>query len=247
MLECPCTNDINTPPTKLLNPWYDMKLNITCKYTSLHRLDLWSSFFYINSEVAHSMIDADYYQNSSDRFPILGISRPNVPNQPNTNEITMTCPVQPATNHYGPHPSNHPDQKELTNIIYSLDEGASGSALFVMCTDGVLRTLTPDCEVIDAIGLPPRLIKACIDRDTFDQDLEDMFRGADGTRVSQEQWWKPDPSLLPPPMTAEESAWAKEDYEENKKLIQENIRKRVSGETKPCGVVIRSDFDISPK
>lgn len=159
----------------------------------------------------------------------------------------MTCPARPSTNHYGPDPNNHPDQKELSNIICSLDEGASGSAPFVMGTDGVLRTLTPDCEVIDAIGLPPRLIKAFLDRDTFDQELEDMFRAAGGTKVSQEQWWKPDPSLLPPPMTAEENAWAKKNYEENKEIIQENIRKRKSGETKPFGFVVESDFDISFK
>lgn len=166
----------------------------------------------------------------------------------------MTCPAPPATSRYGPDPNNHPDQKELSNIIRILDEGASGSdstsigpAPVVMGTDGVLRTLTPDCDVIDAIGLPPRLIKAFLDRTTFDQGIEDMFRGADGTKVPQAQWWKPDPSLLPPPMTAEDKARVKKDNEGNKEIIQENIRKMRSGELKPCGVVIRSDHDISPR
>ncbi|KAE8352573.1 hypothetical protein BDV28DRAFT_134971 [Aspergillus coremiiformis] len=152
-----------------------------------------------------------------------------------------------AYSHYGPDPGNHPDQKELSNIVENLHAGSYGTARFVMGTDGVLRTLTADNDVIDAIGLPPRLVKAFLDRTSFDPEIADVFRGADGTKVPQEQWWKPDPSLLPPPLTAEEKEWVKKDYEENKEIIQENIRKRERGETKPCGVVIRSDYDVSPR
>ena len=159
----------------------------------------------------------------------------------------MTCPAPPATSRYGPDPNNHPDQKELSNIMSKLDTGSKGNAPFVIGTDGVLRTLTLDNDVIDAIGLPPRLIKALLDRTIFDQEEEDKFRGADGTKMSQEQWWKPDPSLLPPPLTAEEKAEAEKDYEENKDIIEENRRKMASGELKRCGVVIRSDWDISPR
>ena len=166
----------------------------------------------------------------------------------------MACPTPTANSHYGPDNDNHPDQKELTNITRNMDDGTSGSddtsigpAPLVLGPDGVLRTLTPDCDVIDAIGLPPRLIKAFLDRTPFDQKTEDMFRGADGTKVPREQWWKPDPSLLPPPMTEEEKARVKQDNEENKEIIQENIRKMNSGELEPCGIVILSDYDISPR
>jgi hypothetical protein len=159
----------------------------------------------------------------------------------------MACPASPATSRYGPDPNNHLDQKELSNIISNLDCGSDGNAPFVLGTGGVLRTLTPDCDVIDAIGLPTRLIKAFLDRTTFDQGTEDMFRGADGMKVPREQWWKPDPSLLPPPMTAEATARVEKDNEENKEIIQENRRKMESGELEPCGVVTRSDYDISPK
>lgn len=152
-----------------------------------------------------------------------------------------------ASSRYGPDPNNHPDQKELTNTIRNLYSGPDGTAPFVMGTDGVLRTLTPNYDIIDAIGLPPRLIKAYLDRSLFDQEIEDMFRGADGTKVLQEQWWNPDPSLLPPPLTAEEKAWVKKNNKENKEIIQENLSKIESGELKPCGVVIRSDHDISPR
>ncbi|EAW09081.1 uncharacterized protein ACLA_078290 [Aspergillus clavatus NRRL 1] len=136
----------------------------------------------------------------------------------------MSCPVLPTLRHYGPDPNNHPDQKELSNIISDLHTGSDGNAPFVIGTDGVLRTLTQDCDV-----------------------MEDMFRGAIGTKVPQEQWWKPDPSLLPPPLTAEEKARVKKNNEENREIIEENIRKMESGELKPCGVVIRSDFDIRPR
>ncbi|KAE8132827.1 hypothetical protein BDV38DRAFT_287422 [Aspergillus pseudotamarii] len=159
----------------------------------------------------------------------------------------MTCPAPPAPSRYGADPNSHPDQKELSNIISNLNSGSDGNVPFVIGTDGVLRTLTPDCDVIDAIGLPPRLVKAFLDRTTFDKEIEDMFRGADGTKVSQGQWWKPDPSLLPPPMTAEEKARVERDNDENKEIIQKNIRKMESGELKPCGVIIRSDYDISPR
>ncbi|OGM47937.1 hypothetical protein ABOM_002717 [Aspergillus bombycis] len=152
-----------------------------------------------------------------------------------------------ASGRYGPNPNNHRDQQELSNIMRNLKSSSDGTASFVMRADGVLRTLTSDYDVVDAIGLPPRLIKAFLDREVFDQDIEDMFRGADGTKVFQEQWWKPDPSLLPPPLTAEENAWIEENTEENIEIIQENTRRMESGELKPCGFVIRSDHDISPR
>ncbi|GIK02016.1 hypothetical protein Aspvir_006059 [Aspergillus viridinutans] len=72
--------------------------------------------------------------------------------------------------------------------------------------DGVLRYLTADRDVIDAIGLRPGLIKAFLDRMPvpFSQEAEDIFRGVDGTLVPREQWFNPDKSLLPPPLPEEE-------------------------------------------
>ena len=154
----------------------------------------------------------------------------------NQNEI-MT-----VTSYYGPDPNNHPDQKELSNIFRNMK--SSSDSAFVLGCDGVLRTLTIDHDILDAIGLPPRLIKAFLDRHPFDPQMEDMYRGVDGTKVSQEQCWKPDPSLLPPPLPAEVKARIKKENEEHKDIIQENIRKMETGELKPCGVAIRSDHDI---
>ncbi|KAK6831757.1 hypothetical protein RU639_002542 [Aspergillus parasiticus] len=122
-----------------------------------------------------------------------------------------------VTSYYGPDPGNHPDQKELSNIFRNLK--SSPEAAFVLGCNG-------------------------LDRGTFDPRMEDMYRGVDGTKVPQEQCWKPDASLLPPPFSAEEKAAIKKDNEEHKDIIQENIRKMESGELKPCGVVVRSDYDI---
>ncbi|KAF4211420.1 hypothetical protein CNMCM5878_002630 [Aspergillus fumigatiaffinis] len=94
----------------------------------------------------------------------------------------MTCPASLATSRYGPDPNNHPDQKELSNIISNVDCGCDGNA-----------------------------------------------------------------PLFSAPMAAEDKARVEKDNEENKEIIQENIRKMESGELEPCGVAIRSDYDIGPK
>ena len=67
--------------------------------------------------------------------------------------------------------------------------------------DGVLRNLTASREVLDAVGLSRRLVKAFLDRvppeyRALTPELEDV----DGSQVEQEQLWHPDSSLLPPPM-----------------------------------------------
>lgn len=160
------------------------------------------------------------------------ISKKIFPNPPNQNETMVVI------RYYGPDPGNHPDSKELSNIFRNLKSGPE--AAFVLGCDGVLQASTIDHDILDAIGLPPRLIKAFLDRDTFDPQMEDMYRGVDGTKVPQEQCWKPGPSLLPPPFAEEEKACFKKEIEENKEVIQENIRKRESGEVKPCGVVVCS-------
>ncbi|KAL4780439.1 hypothetical protein BJX76DRAFT_364324 [Aspergillus varians] len=115
---------------------------------------------------------------------------------------------------YGPDPNNHPDQKESSNIIDNMDQGAYGFES----------------------GIPAPYVIG---------EIEDMFRGSDGTKVPQEQWWKPGPSILPPPLTEEDKAYIKKLNEENKEIIQDNIQRK-SGEVKPCEIVIRSDHDICP-
>ncbi|KAE8150835.1 hypothetical protein BDV25DRAFT_139430 [Aspergillus avenaceus] len=100
----------------------------------------------------------------------------------------MSCSSHPATDCYGPDSNNHPDQKELSERVSNLNcDRCQIGAPLALGHDGVLRALMPNSEVIDAIGLPPRLIKALLDRNIFKLVIEDMFRGADGTNVPQAQ------------------------------------------------------------
>jgi hypothetical protein len=86
-------------------------------------------------------------------------------------------------------------------------------------SDGVLRSLNIDNEVIVAVGLPPHLIKAFIDRYPYNEKLEARFQNSDGTLIPQEQWWAPDPSILPQVYTAERKEEASREYEEKKDII----------------------------
>lgn len=110
--------------------------------------------------------------------------------------------------------------------------------------DGVLRSLNLDNEVVDAVGLPPHLIKAFIDRFPYNEEFESRFQNSDGTLIPQEQWWAPDPSILPHPYTAERKEEMRREYEERKDVIEEMKERRSNGEIQGCGVVIRSNYRI---
>jgi hypothetical protein len=70
--------------------------------------------------------------------------------------------------------------------------------------DGVMRSLTADRHVVDAVGLSPAQIAAYLDRMplAFGQD-DTLLKQADGTKVPREQWFSPDKALLPEPMSQE--------------------------------------------
>ena len=85
----------------------------------------------------------------------------------------------------------------LTNIRHAPD----GMGMLDLDRDGILRSLTADRDMVDAVPLPPRLIKAMLDRRPFYQHIEDVFRGIDGTYVVQELWFNPDRAFLPEPMS----------------------------------------------
>lgn len=148
---------------------------------------------------------------------MMPISKTIFPNPPNQNETMVVI------RYYGPDPGNHPDPKELSNIFRNLKSGPE--AAFVLGCDGVLRASTIDHDILDAICLPPQLIKAFLDRDTFDPQMEDMYRGVDGTKVPQEQCWKPGPSLLPPPFAEEEKACFKRRLRRTRKLFRRILGK----------------------
>jgi hypothetical protein len=132
------------------------------------------------------------------------------------------------------------DQEELSSVLKTLRPDPSFMGCFSLGTDGIMRSLTTDRDVIDAVALSPRLIKAHLDRMPFDQKTEDTFRGVDGTGVPREKWFHPDKSLLPPPMSEEVKEQTKKVIEENKELF---AKKDYGG----CGVVVRSDYNLGPK
>jgi hypothetical protein len=87
--------------------------------------------------------------------------------------------------------------RDLVNsLIKSMKRPADGKCFSCLCKDGVLRILyflpapldepTP-IAVYDAKPLSPELLKAYLDyRMDWNQEVEDCFRGVDGTSVPQE-------------------------------------------------------------
>jgi hypothetical protein len=68
--------------------------------------------------------------------------------------------------------------------------------------DGVLRTLSADRAVLDAVGLSPRLVKAFLDRVPPEyRALTPELKDVDGSKATEEELWHPDASLLPRPMS----------------------------------------------
>ena len=97
-----------------------------------------------------------------------------------------------------------PTQQELITILSSLKHDATLMGILSLGKDGVMRSLTADRRVVDAVGLNPQQIAAYLDR------APPGFRGeyefaddADGTKVPREQWFFPDKTLLPEPMSKE--------------------------------------------
>ncbi|KAL1602099.1 hypothetical protein SLS59_005267, partial [Nothophoma quercina] len=83
--------------------------------------------------------------------------------------------------------------------------------------DGVLRTLSADRAVLDAVGLSPRLVKAFLDRVPPDyRALTPELEGADGSEASYQELWRPDASLLPRPMGEDQKKKALEQLEESR-------------------------------
>jgi hypothetical protein len=154
----------------------------------------------------------------------------------------MSCSASSIYTHYGQDPNNHPYQKEIKSIVSKVHADPLGR--LALGRDGVLRSLNLENEVIDAVGLPPWLIKAFMDRFPYNEELEARFHNSDGTSVPQEQWWAPDPSILPRPYTTERKDEVRREHEKNKNIIEEMKQKRKNGEIQGCGVVIQSNYRI---
>ncbi|KAM5347316.1 hypothetical protein ACJ41O_010321 [Fusarium nematophilum] len=138
-----------------------------------------------------------------------------------------------------PQPLNE-DQQELSRILKDVKHDPTLMGVVSLGRDGIFRSLTADRQVVDAIPLPPRLIKALLDRMPFDPQNEIDFRGVDGRNTPQEQWYNPDKDLLPRPYVVPEEKRKEVEarIEEAKKLMEERKNKP------KCPVRIMSDHDL---
>ncbi|KAK0750584.1 hypothetical protein B0T18DRAFT_488186 [Schizothecium vesticola] len=97
-----------------------------------------------------------------------------------------------------------PAQQELSALI-NLKHDASLRGIFSLGRDGVVRSLTADRRVVDAVGLTPEQLALWINRwpEALSRVMNQLEEGADGTKVPREQWFSPPEGILPPPMTTE--------------------------------------------
>jgi len=122
---------------------------------------------------------------------------------------------------------NHPDQQEVTAILAKFNKDPL--SIISLGKDGVLRTLSADRAVLDAVGLSPRLVKAFLDRvppeyRALTPELEDV----DGFNATEEELWHPDASLLPRPMSEEQKKKALAQLEESQQQqaqVEDEIKK----------------------
>jgi hypothetical protein len=129
---------------------------------------------------------------------------------------TSSAPTssEPPSNPPHTYDRNDPDQQEVTAILAKFNKDPL--SVISLGKDGVLRTLSADRAVLDAVGLRPQLVKAFLDRvppeyRALTPELED----ADGSKASHEELWHPDPSLLPRPMGEEQKRKALAQVEES--------------------------------
>jgi len=113
-----------------------------------------------------------------------------------------------------------PAQKELSNLInlkHDLDLGG----IVALGRDGVMRSLTADRRVVDAVGLTPAQLALWMKRwpQRSRSPESQLEEGADGTKVPREQWFHPPEGILPSPMSAEarermEKKWKERDRQD---------------------------------
>ncbi|PHH74644.1 hypothetical protein CDD80_2949 [Ophiocordyceps camponoti-rufipedis] len=130
-------------------------------------------------------------------------------------------------------------QRQLSQILKDIKHDVTLLGVLSLGKDGILRSLTADRQVVDAVALSPPLIKAMLDRMPFNPQNEIDYRGVDGTNVPREQWFHPDKDLLPAPLVVsdERRREAEAKIEENKKWLKE----KAEANHGPC---IWSDHDL---
>lgn len=105
------------------------------------------------------------------------------------------------------------DQPEVSSILRGFKEDPT--SCISLDKDGVLRNLNGDREVLDAVGISPKFIKACLAR--IPPAYRNGFDEADGTKIPKEQLFSPDKILLPKPLTDEQKRALESSQGENMK------------------------------
>ena len=141
-------------------------------------------------------------------------------------------------------PERKQAQRDYSAILQSLPLDLLG--VFCLGKDGVLRSLTASRDVLGAVPLSPRLIKADLDRQDYNEQVEVEFRGVDGTKTPREHWFHPPPEMLPPPLHADLIRKGKELITERGLSLDINQggQGTETGEEIMCPVHVRSDYDI---
>ncbi|KAF5581270.1 ankyrin repeat domain-containing protein [Fusarium pseudocircinatum] len=134
-----------------------------------------------------------------------------------------------------------PEQKEISDILRNMDRDPDLLGLADLGKDGVFRFLDADRNIHYAIPLRPALIKALIDRLPHDPEVEKFWRGVDGTKVPEEEWYNPAEGILPPPLTEEERREEREIMEKNKDKIDQIREDLKNGIHRKRLVFIESD------
>ncbi|CZR48713.1 uncharacterized protein FPRO_03966 [Fusarium proliferatum ET1] len=134
-----------------------------------------------------------------------------------------------------------PEQKEISDILRNMDRDPDLMGLVDLGKDGVFRFLDADRNIHYAVPLRPALIKALIDRLPYDPEVEKFWRGVDGTKVPEEQWYNPPEGILPPPLTEDERREEKELMDKNKEKIDKIREDLKNGINRERLVFIESD------
>ncbi|KAG4274426.1 hypothetical protein FPRO04_09384 [Fusarium proliferatum] len=176
-----------------------------------------------------------------DFFPFIKF--PQIMSQPNTeiHESTnpgATCCSSEEGIAYKDLP---PEQKEISDILRNMDRDPDLMGLADLGKDGVFRFLDADRNIHYAVPLRPALIKALIDRLPYDPEVENFWRGVDGTKVPEEQWYNPSEGILPPPLTEDERKEEKELMDKNKDKTDRMREDLKSGIHRERLVFIESD------
>jgi hypothetical protein len=137
-----------------------------------------------------------------------------------------------------------PEQKEVSDILRRMECDPYLPVYVHLGSDGVIRLLDADSNILHAEPLRPALIKGFLDRGPYDKEEEISFLGIDGTRVPKEQWYHPPEGIIPPPMPEDMKKEAQEIMEKNKEKLDKIRQDRQNGVHEERLVYLVSDHKI---